>query len=58
MRSAALDVTVASLLICAAVAVTGVPPSVKLPVTNPVVVVVPLTVTELLARVIKSVSAS
>ena len=57
LSSASLDVTEASLLISAPEAVISTPPKLKVLVTNPVVVVVPLTVTELLANVIKSVSA-
>ena len=57
LSSASVAVTVASLLIWSPVAEITVLPNVNALVTNPVVVVVPLTVTELLARVIKSASA-
>ena len=57
LSSASDDVTVASLFICAALAVIAVPPNVKLPVANVVVAVSPLIVTDSLPSVIKSASA-
>ena len=57
LSSASDDVTVVSLFICAALAVTAVPPNVKLPVANVVVVVSPLIITDSFPRVIRSASA-